>query len=246
MAGTQRYEHPGHLPNLRAGRRAPEPHTLPRQRRGITPQMVGRYPDYDVLANADNWDEVTREVVLQRLDRSGPLRFFSEDEEPTVRAFCDTVTAQDRDPRVPVVEMVDRKLAERRFDGYRFEGMPDDDQTWRTVVKGLDEVAQRRYGRRFGDLDRDAREAVCEHMSQGALEGGVWDCMSSKRAWSVCTRAIVGAFYSHPWAWNEIGFGGPAYPLGYMRLGPGMPEPHERPEAVHDDPVLEAEAGTVP
>ena len=27
-------------------------------------------------------------------------------------------------------------------------------------------------------------------------------------------------FYSHPWAWNEIGFGGPAYPQGYMRLGP--------------------------
>ena len=34
-------------------------------------------------------------------------------------------------------------------------------------------------------------------------------------------RGVLGAFYSHPWAWNEIGFGGPAYPRGYARLGPG-------------------------
>ncbi|HLI25128.1 MAG TPA: hypothetical protein VKU91_09240, partial [Acidimicrobiales bacterium] len=23
----------------------------------------------------------------------------------------------------------------------------------------------------------------------------------------------------HPWAWNEMGFGGPAYPRGYKALG---------------------------
>ena len=27
-----------------------------------------------------------------------------------------------------------------------------------------------------------------------------------------------GLFYSHPTAWNEIGFGGPASPRGYVRL----------------------------
>ena len=37
-------------------------------------------------------------------------------------------------------------------------------------------------------------------------------------------RSMLAAFYSHPWAWNEIGFGGPAYPRGYARLGVG----HER------------------
>ena len=46
------------------------------------------------------------------------------------------------------------------------------------------------------------------------------------------------AFYSHPWAWNEIGFGGPAYPQGYMRLGPlSTLEPRERPGATDEDPV---------
>jgi hypothetical protein len=30
--------------------------------------MHGRYPDFDVLAEADHWDEATRHVVLARLD----------------------------------------------------------------------------------------------------------------------------------------------------------------------------------
>ena len=37
----------------------------------------------------------------------------------------------------------------------------------------------------------------------------------------------VEAYYAHPWAWDEIGFGGPAYPRGYMRLEHGLPEPWE-------------------
>jgi hypothetical protein len=37
----------------------------------------------------------------------------------------------------------------------------------------------------------------------------------------------VSAYYSHPWSWDEIGYGGPAYPRGYMRLENGLPEPWE-------------------
>ena len=32
-------------------------------------------------------------------------------------------------------------------------------------------------------------------------------------------RDLRRQFYAHPWAWNEIGFGGPAYPRGYARFG---------------------------
>jgi hypothetical protein len=37
----------------------------------------------------------------------------------------------------------------------------------------------------------------------------------------------VEVYYAHPWAWDEIGYGGPAYPRGYMRLENGEPEPWE-------------------
>ncbi|MHB1810315.1 MAG: gluconate 2-dehydrogenase subunit 3 family protein [Solirubrobacteraceae bacterium] len=230
---------PGHLPNLRSDRQPPHPSWLPRQRRGTTPQMIGRYPDYDVLESSANWDDATRDVVLARLDAPGPLRFFTAQEEPTLRAFCDVVTAQDAEPRVPVAEMVDEKLAAGRLDGYRYAEMPRDPDTWRLVLRGLDEVANRRYGRdSFSACDALAQEAIVAGLADGTLQGGAWQEIDVSRAFAVCMRAILAAFYSHPWAWNEIGYGGPAYPQGYMRLGPiGVREPHERPGATAEDPV---------
>jgi hypothetical protein len=62
-------------------------------------------------------------------------------------------------------------------------------------------------------------------------------------------RAALSGFYSHPWAWNEIGFGGPAYPRGFMRLGGtgaqeiGVREPFEKPGAVDVDPVRDTQGG---
>ena len=45
-------------------------------------------------------------------------------------------------------------------------------------------------------------------------------------------------FYSHPAVWNEIGFGGPAYPRGYKALGIDKREPYEVEDArPHDDPL---------
>jgi hypothetical protein len=39
--------------------------------------MHGRYPDYDVLPQADHWDEVTRRMVLARVDDVPEIRFFT-------------------------------------------------------------------------------------------------------------------------------------------------------------------------
>jgi Gluconate 2-dehydrogenase subunit 3 len=232
-----------HLPNLRAGREARHPSWLPRQRRGTTPQMIGRYPDYDVLENAPNWDEATRATVTERLREDRALQFFSSAEEATLRAFCDVTTAQDVEPRVPVAEMVDEKFAAGRLDGYRYVDMPSDPDTWRMVLRGLDETARDRHGTEsFAELHPEAQRAIVSDLSSGSLSGGIWDKLNVARAFSVCMRAILAAFYSHPWAWNEIGYGGPAYPQGYMRLGPTSTlEPHERPGATSEDPVRVAD-----
>jgi hypothetical protein len=232
---------PHHLPNVRPGRQAPHYFWLPRQRRGVTPQMIGRYPDYDVFDAEPTWDRATRQVIAARMThRSGdPLRFFPAAEEPALRAFCDVVMAQHSEPRVPVAELVDAKLAAGELDGYQYAGMPDDRETWHLVLTGLDEVACSRYGRHgFAGLDPEARHAVVEQLSHGALQSPAFEQLEVKRAWAVCMRMVLAAFYSHPWAWNEIGFGGPAYPRGYMRLGPNsVLEPYEKPGATNEDPV---------
>jgi Gluconate 2-dehydrogenase subunit 3 len=239
---TSGRESPAHLPKLRPGAEPPHPSWLPRQRRGTTPQMIGRYPDFDVLDAVDTWDEATRKVVLARLDPPGPLRFFSAEEEPALRAFCDTVLAQDGEPRIPVAEMVDAKFADGRLDGYRFAGMPPDPDTWRAVLRGIEYTARQAYRCAFADCSTSRRGRIVGEFAQGRLVGGPWDTLDAGRAWAVVMRAALTAFYSHPWAWNEIGFGGPAYPRGFMRLGEDSVtarEPFESAGAVDADPVRE-------
>ena len=138
---------PNHLPNHRPDRQPPDKSWLPRQRRGTTPQMIGRYPDYDVLESAPQWDRATRELIEKRLRKGHrSLTFFEPSEHATFRAFCDVVTAQDCEPSIPVAEMVDDVLGLGELDGYQYADMPDDRDTWHIVVRGLDEVARERYG----------------------------------------------------------------------------------------------------
>ena len=98
------------------------------------------------------------------------------------------------------------------------------------------------YGHRFADSEPQTREALLRQFAAGQLDRGAWERLNVTRAWSVCMRMVLEAFYSHPWAWNEIGFGGAAYPRGYMRLGGsgGAREPFERPGATDEDPVAVA------
>jgi hypothetical protein len=200
---------------------------LPRQRRGTTPQGHGRFPDFDVMAHARHWDPVTREALRRRVEEVPPCRFFDAREQQTLGAFLDVVLAQDAEPRVPVLAMVDAKLHAGRLDGFRYEDMPPDDETWRRVARHLDG---------FADEPPERRRELVAAFAAGDLD---WDDLHVARAWSVVMRAALAAFYSHPWAFNEIGFRGPAYPRGYMRrnMGPTGVEPDEPREAFDRDPV---------
>jgi gluconate 2-dehydrogenase subunit 3-like protein len=224
----------GHLPNLGGTEPGGPPGRLPRQRRGTTPQMRGRYPDYDLLEQASHWDEATRRVVLDRVERVPPIRFFDEREVATLGCFCDLVLAQDTEPRIPVLAMVDEKLYVKRGDGYRHEDMPPDPQAWRQVARLLDATAAEAGAEGFSAAARPTQLRIVERFAAGELD---WEGLPVSKAWGLVMRDVLGAFYSHPWAWNEIGFGGPAYPRGYARLAAGQREHWEGPPEFELDPV---------
>ena len=217
----------------------PDPHGL-RQQKGTTPQMVGRYPDYDVLEQVDHWDDVTRRVVLDRLNAVPPFRFFSRDEVDTLKAFCDVVTAQDAEPRIPVLSYIDEKLDSGVGDGYQYHDLPGDGEVWRLLARGLDEEALKNSFASFDAAPLEAQVGIVHRLSKAELHGGAWETVNVGRVWKVVMRYVVQAYYSHPWAWNEIGFGGPAYPRGYGAFGSkhlGDRESWESHESVHYDPV---------
>jgi hypothetical protein len=209
-----------HLPKRRPDGQPADPYDLPRQRRGRTPQMHGRYPDFDVLEQAGHWDHVTRELVLRRVHEVPEIRFFSAAEASTLSALCDLLTAQDSEPRIPLLAYVDEKCHRGELDGFQFDDMPDDRDAWRVVARGLDEQATGRGGAAsFAAADAEVQRAIVADFAEGKLDGGAWDELNVTRAFGLVMRVVLACFYSHPWAWNEIGFGGPAYPRGYSRFG---------------------------
>ena len=56
-----------------------DPHDLPRQRRGIdAADASAAIPTSTCSTQADHWDEVTRRVVLDRVENVPPIRFFDD------------------------------------------------------------------------------------------------------------------------------------------------------------------------
>lgn len=204
---------------------------------GITPGGRGRFDGFDVLAQAHTWDDVTRRVVLARLEPPPPLRFFTAEEAPTVRTLLDLLLAQDDVPLIPVLREVDAKLADGRGDGWRHREMPEDGRAWRRSLAGLDADARERGAAGLHALDPASAVEVLESVRTA----DEWRGMPGRWVWDLWTRYACPAFYSHPWAWNEIGFGGPAYPRGYKALGIGGREPWERSERDAHDPAPWAE-----
>jgi hypothetical protein len=205
-------------------------------RTGATPGgRQPRFPGFDVLAQAGHWDPVTAGVVLSRLGPPPPIRFFTPPEEAIARPLLDLLLDQHAEPRVPVLESIDSRLAEGSTDGWRYADMPEDGQAWRDTLGALDTDAKAKHGSGFAECGDDQRAALIQAVQD--LGTTPWHGLPADRVWSLWTRYACTAFYAHPWAWNEIGFSGPAYPRGYKNAGVGRREPWEVADREDLDPV---------
>ena len=203
---------------------------------GVVPGSVPtRFPGYDVMAQAGTWDTATTVVVQARLGSPPALAFFTPDEEATGTALFDQVLDQRTEPKIPVLAMVDARLAAGSTDGWRHEDMPADGEAFRHSLAALDADALAAYGDCFPRLSWDDQADVLQRVQDRS--GSDWHGLSAKHLWDMWTRYACTAFYSHPWAWNEIGFGGPAYPRGYKNLGIDAREPWEVADVSGLDPA---------
>jgi hypothetical protein len=192
------------------------------------------YPDYDVLDkwSSPDWDDQTREVVRLRLEDIPPIRFFTNEEVRTLAAIVERILPQpDRGEtdKVPIIPWIDQKLHEDKRDGYRYADMPPQREAWRLGLAGINQTAQVLFsGKSFVDLDALSRDVVLQHLSRGDASGEVWKRMPAARFFrDVLCSTIVKIYYSHPLAWNEIGYGGPSSPRGHVRKWEGGVDPWE-------------------
>lgn len=209
----------------------------PPSRHAITPQDRGRFPGFDVLDQAGYWDDVTAGVVLARLAPPNALSFFTPHEVGVARPMLDLLLGQDTEPRLPVLALIDARLSIGETDGWHYDDLPEDGQAWRDTLAHLDDDAHTRHGAGYAELAAPDQARLLQDVQDLSDDGASWHGIEAKRVWSLWTRYACTAFYSHPWAWNEIGFSGPAYPRGYLNPGINAREKWEVADHHDEDPV---------
>jgi hypothetical protein len=199
--------------------------------------MTERFPGYDVLSKRDtpSWNAKTRQVIDERLALD-PERhvFFGDEDWRTLKAVCARILPQppDRATPIPVAALIDHKMASGSGDGYRDARLPPMGEAWTRALRALEAEAAVRHGRPFGQLSPAEQDGLLTAVQNGYAADPAWagmapDLFFKKRLIPDC----ISAYYGHPTAWNEIGFGGPAAPRGYVRMDLDRRDPWEASEA---------------
>ena len=202
-------------------------------------RVQDRYPGYDVLKKrfTPSWNEQTRRVIEQRLSLRNEPAFFTATEFETVRALAARIVPQQSQREIiPVASLVDRKLQQGVSDGYRVPGMPRERDAWRLGLKAIEAEAKEAHARQFVALSHDQQDELLRRIENGDANVAEWGAMKPSDFFKKrMARDIVLAYYAHPAAWSEVGWGGPASPRGYVRLGFNERDPWEAAEAKSDD-----------
>lgn len=197
--------------------------------------MKARYPGYDVLAKWDSpsFDDSTRQVLAQRLYEVPPRRFLDPAEWALLEAVNRRLLPQpERAVPIPITPWIDAMLHDNVGEGFRHPDMPPLRETWRIGLAALADEARLRHGRDFAALDGTAQDALLQALADNDARSSQWQPLHAERFFTqMLLKTAAGIYYAHPSAWNEIGFGGPASPRGYVRLGFDRRDPWEAREA---------------
>ncbi len=209
---------------------------LPRDRHTGQPlpprQQPGYYPGFSTMSQKKYWERATRQTLERRVDETPERKFFTEAEFRFWTVVFEHLLPQtDRtlDRRIPLVAPLDARLAKNETDGYRYENMPEDRVAYRIGIEAIQAEAAAQFDGDFLGLTYRQQDLVLEALHEGKPRSGsrIWKQMAVDRFWELIVTDAIKAYYAHPWSWDEIGFGGPAYPRAYMRLEHGEPEPWE-------------------
>lgn len=217
-------------------RDAPDPVLLPSDPSTGEPlaprTQPGYYPKFSTLSQSAYWEDATRDVVQTRVEAPPSRKFFSEDEWSFwTLVFNHLIPQTDRaaDRQIPVIAPLDHRLFTNQTVGYRYANMPPDREVYRIGIHAINQEAEQRYGGTFPNLPHLQQDLVLQAIRDGKPEGApdIWKKMSVHRFWQMLMGDAIDGYYAHPWSWDEVGFGGPAYPRAYTRLERGEPEPWE-------------------
>ncbi|MFN2454506.1 MAG: gluconate 2-dehydrogenase subunit 3 family protein [Pyrinomonadaceae bacterium] len=175
---------------------------------------------------------LTREVLRSRLAppdaADAPPRFFDAETFATLRAACARLIPQpERAHSVDLAGSIDARLAGNMSDGWRYNTMPPDRESYRLGIRGLDESAQAMFGHSFQELDAPSQERLLLAVQRGEVMGESWQRVSAQRFFEELLAEVTECYYSDPLAQEEIGYVGTADAAGWHKIGLDVLEERE-------------------
>ncbi len=192
------------------------------------------YEGYDVLEKWDtpSFNEQTRAVLSARMSVVPSRCFFSEDELSLLDAIIERLAPPVPDLQPALLALwIDERLFKNLGEGFRKVGEPPLQESWRRGLAAIDGEARRLFSAPFVRRSSTERDMILQAVQGGKTEAALWRGLDPAGFFSdMLLKTVVGLAYAHPLAWNDIGFGGPASPRGYVRLGFDERDPWEAKE----------------
>ncbi|AGL02347.1 gluconate 2-dehydrogenase subunit 3 family protein [Desulfoscipio gibsoniae] len=188
-----------------------------------------RYPGYDVLKEQEHWDDHSREIVLTRLGPFPKHGFLNKHEAELIYNIAQHIVYDNRKEILDyVLYHIDNTLASPTGEDQRKVGAPEQKTLVRQGLRAIDQLARKQYGAPFLEIDAQQQLAILSTLHTGkAAPLDEWQTIPQKELFKKLATEITSAYYSHPIVWSEIGYGGPAYPRGYVRVEKGLTDPWE-------------------
>lgn len=193
--------------------------------------MTDRYAGYDVLAKRDtpSWNDKTRAVVDRRLELTVPTGVLGGTQLATLRKLV-TRVCPDPEGRPPTttLAMIVHRIAVDVGEGFRHHALPRLAECWRRALDALEAEARERYAAGFAALEDDEADRMLRAVQEGDVRADAWRELPAQLVWSWrIIPDLVSAHWAQPSLWSAMGFGGPASPRGYVRLGVNRRDPWE-------------------
>ncbi len=186
--------------------------------------MHDHYPTGTVraLLQSDLVTEATRQVLVDRLQQNEVVipQFFNAQLFVTLKAVCARLIPQPAtQERVDLAGTLDRFAAEGKGNGWRYDVLPPDEETYKKGVAAIDETSTLHFGLPFHLLATENQDEVLQQIQNGTAPGATWLIIPAPVFFEELLAALVEIYYSHPFGKEEIGDASMADKKGWQKIG---------------------------
>lgn len=197
--------------------------------------MKEKYPQNTIIAllGTEMLTEPTKKVLVERLFVPVKLKpdFFSEDEYQLLISVSKRLLPQEGDRKIDLAGMLDTSLANGFGNGWRYDTMPPDDESFKKGIAGIEQTSLSLFGCSFLKLSAVQQDEVLLSIQGDRAAGVIWEGFPAALFFEELLVALTELYYSHPYGREEIGDLSVADNPGWEMIGLNEREPREPQEA---------------